>query len=57
MAYADAITITSTHRSMSAAKKDIQPYKVFAWTKQNNLTPNPGKQLALCLLQTLHSIG
>ena len=48
MAYADDITITSTHTSTSAAKKYIQPYlhKVFAWTKtkqpltksrQNNL--------------------
>ena len=40
MAYADDITITSTPISTSAAKKCIQPYihKVFAWTKQNNLT-------------------
>ena len=39
MAYADDITITYTHTSTSAAKKNIQPYqhKVFAWTKQNNL--------------------
>ena len=44
MAYADDITITSTHTSTSSAKKYIQPYlhKVFAWTKhtksrQNNL--------------------
>ena len=45
MAYADDITITSTHTSMSAAKKYIQPYlqKVFAWTKQNNLILNPDK--------------
>ena len=44
MAYAD-ITITSTHTNTSAAKKYIQPYlhKVFAWTKQNNLTLNPDK--------------
>ena len=43
MAYADDITITSTHTSTSAAKKYIQPYlhKVFAWTKQNNLLLNP----------------
>ena len=43
MAYADDITITSTHTSTSAAKKYIQPYlhKVFAWTK--NLTLNPDK--------------
>ena len=42
-AYADYITITATHTSMSAAKKYIQPYlhKVFAWTKQNNLLLNP----------------
>ena len=34
-AYADDITITSTHTSKSADKKYIQPYlhKVFAWTK------------------------
>ena len=45
MAYADDITITSTHTSTSAAKKYIQPYiqKVFAWTKQNNLILNPDK--------------
>ena len=45
MAYADDITITSTHTSTSAAKKCIQPYlhKVFAWTKQNNLLLNPDK--------------
>ena len=38
MAYADDITIKSTHTSTSAAKKYIQPYlhKVFVWTKQNN---------------------
>ena len=35
MAYADDITITSTHTSTSAANKYIQPYlhKVFAWPK------------------------
>ena len=45
MAYADDITITSTHTSTSAAKKYIQPYlhKIFAWTKQNNLLLNPDK--------------
>ena len=45
MAYADDITITSTHTSTSAAKKYIQPclHKVFAWTKRNNLTLNPDK--------------
>ena len=45
MAYADDITITSTHTSTSSAKKYIQPYlhKVFAWTKQNNLLVNPDK--------------
>ena len=45
MVYPDDITITSTHTSTSAAKKYIQPYlhKVFVWTKQNNLTLNPGK--------------
>ena len=39
MAYADDITITSTHTSTSAAKKYIQPYlhKVFAWTKHQTL--------------------
>ena len=41
MAYADDITITSSH----TAKKYIQPYlhKVFARTKQNNLILNPDK--------------
>ena len=45
MAYADDITITSTHTSTSAANKYIQPYlqKVFAWTKQSNLILNPDK--------------
>ena len=45
MAYADDITITSTHTSTSAAKKYIQLYlhKVFAWTKLNNLLLNPDK--------------
>ena len=35
MAYADDITITSTHTSTSAAKKYIQPYlhKEYAWKK------------------------
>ena len=42
MAYAYDITITYTHTSTSAAKKYIEPYlyKVFASTKQNNLTLN-----------------
>ena len=46
MAYADDITITSTHTSTSAAKIYIQPYlhKGFVWTshtksRQNNLHP------------------
>ena len=45
MSYADVIIITSTHTSTSAAKKYLQTYlhKVFAWTKQNNLTLNPNK--------------
>ena len=43
MAYADDITITSTHTSTSAAKKYIQPYLVYAWTKQNNIILNPDK--------------
>ena len=45
MAYADDITITSTHTSASAANNYIQPYlhKVFASTKQNNLILNPDK--------------
>ena len=53
MLYVDDITITSTHTSTSAAKKYIQPYlhKVFAWTKQNNLTLNPNK--TTCTLSTL----
>ena len=43
MAYAD--DITSIHTSTSSAQKYIQPYlhKVFAWTKQNNLTLNLDK--------------
>ena len=45
MAYADDITITSTHTSTSATKKYIQPYihKVYASPKQNNRTLNPDK--------------
>ena len=43
--YIADITITSTHTTTSAANIYIQPYqhKVFAWTKQNNLTLNPDK--------------
>ena len=54
MAYADDITIASTHTSTSAAKKYIQPYlhNVFAWTKQNNLILNPDK--TTCTLFTPH---
>ena len=45
MAYGEDITITSTQTSTSAAKQYIPPYlhKVFAWTKQNNLTLNTDK--------------
>ena len=45
MAYADDITITSTYTNTSAANKYKHPYPhtVFAWTKQNNLIPNPAK--------------
>ena len=45
IAYADDITITSTHTSTNSAKKYIQPYlqKAFAWTKQNNLILNTDK--------------
>ena len=52
MAYADNITITSTHTNTSSAKEYIQPYlhKVFAWTKQNNLTLNP--EQTSCILFT-----
>ena len=44
-AYADDITIKSTHTTTRATKKNIQPYlhKVFAWTNQNNLILNPDK--------------
>ena len=49
MAYADDITITSTHTSTNAAKKYIQPYlhKVFAWTKQYNIILYPDKTCTL----------
>ena len=52
MAYADDITITSTHTSTSAAKTYLQPYlhEAFAWTKQNNLTLNLG--IPTCTLFT-----
>ena len=47
MAYAGAITITSTHTSTSADKKYKQPYinTVFTWTKQKNLALNPDKTI------------
>ena len=52
MAYADDITITSTHTSTGAAMKYIEPYidQVFIWTKHNNLTLNPDN------LHSVHSI-
>ena len=45
MLYADDITITSTHTSISAARKYIQPYlhKVYDWTQHINLIINPDK--------------
>ena len=45
MLYADDITITTTHTSMSAARQYIQPYvhKVYNWTQHNNLIINPDK--------------
>ena len=45
MLYADDITITSTHTSMSAARKYKQPYihKVYDWAQHNNLIINPDK--------------
>ena len=45
MLYTDDITITSTHTSMSAARKYIQPYlhKVYDWSQHNNLIINPDK--------------
>ena len=56
MSYADNITITPTHSSTSAAKTYMQPclYKVFAWTKHNNLTLNPDKTTCT-LLTTDHA--
>ena len=58
MAYADDITITSTHTSTSAAKKHIQPYlhKVFAWAKQNNLILNPDKTTCTLFTQNIRAI-
>ena len=57
MAYADDVTITSTHTSTSAAMKYIHPYlhKVFACTKQNNHTLNPDK--TTCTLFTPDPAG
>ena len=54
MSYADDITITSTHTSTSAAKKYIQQFLSFAWTKHNNLTLSPGK--TTCTLFTPDSV-
>ena len=47
MAYADDITITSTHTSTSAAKKYIQPYlhKVFVCTTHGNAHKGSGTYL------------
>ena len=58
MAYADDITITSTHTSTSAAKKFIQPYlhKIFAWTKQNNLLLNPDKTTCTLFTPSHHTL-
>ena len=42
MAYAHGIAITSIHTHTSASK-NLYLYKVFAWTKQNNLILNPDK--------------
>ena len=49
MSYTDDITIISTHTSLSAARKCIQPYlhKVFAWAKQSHTK---------CRQNNLHSI-
>ena len=54
MAYADDITITSTHTSTSAAKKYIQPYlhKVFAWTKQTCTSSSSCHQTSVFHLST-----
>ena len=53
MAYADDITITSTHTSTSAAKKYIQPciHTIFVWTKKNNLLLNPDKTTCTLITQ------
>ena len=58
MAYADDITITSTHTSTSAANKYIQLYlhKVVTWTKQNDISLNPDKTTCTLSLQTLQNI-
>ena len=56
-AYANDITITSTHTSTCAVKKYIQLYvhNVFVWTKHNNLTLNPDK--TMCTLFTSRPCG
>ena len=48
LAYADDITITSTHTSTSAAKKCIQPYlhKIFAWTSSSSCSITQISQIA-----------
>ena len=58
MAYADDITITSTHTSTSAANKYIQPYlhKVFVWTNITVSHSIQTKQLALQTLQNIRAI-
>ena len=59
MAYADDITITSTHTSTSAAKKYIQPYqhKVFCLDKTKPSHTKSRQKHTLCSLQTLQNIG
>ena len=58
MAFADDVTITSTHTSTSAAKKYIQPYlqKVCPKKQQNNLILNPDKTTCTLFTPTLQNI-
>ena len=59
MAYADDITISSTHISTRAAKKYIQPYLHNVLPGRNKTISHKiqTKQLALCSLQTLQNIS
>ena len=54
MAYADDITITSTHTNTSAAKKYIQPYQITQNQCARILTKLPRREHITPVLKSLH---